>query len=105
LLWIPSHNVFTAGWTALLVLLIIGALRALDGQLEMVWRAMGRIPAIVRKIAGIVLPIWFATTQVGPSAAGNEISTARTTLLITTVVAYVLLHPTPDVHPTAGGVN
>ena len=96
LTFLPSHSVGKFVSTALIILVVLGVLRTLDPSLAPLWTVLGRIPRLARIAAGLALPWWYAVSQFGPSAAGNEVSRVRTTLVVTTVLAYVLFHSGPE---------
>lgn len=96
LLWFPTHSIFESVFSGGLLFAVMAGLRAFDANLEPVWRQLARVPRGVRMGAGVLAPIWFSISQFGPSAAGAEVSTARTTLVITSLVGYTLLHPDPE---------
>jgi hypothetical protein len=75
------------------MIIFLGGLRAADPWLTPVWRALSVIPRPLRIVAGIALPILFSISRFGPGAAGREIATARSTLIISAILAYVLMHP------------
>jgi hypothetical protein len=100
--FLPSHSVGEFFKTGLLILVVLGALRAFDLQLTPVWAALGRFPRLVRIAAGIAIPWWYSVSQFGPDAAGREVTTVRSTLVVTTILAYVLFHPTPSPDPQPG---
>ena len=93
LLWLPSHSVGESFATSLLTLLILGGLRIVDPHLVGFWRQLDRIPRVARLAVGTGITVWFSISRFGPSAAGKEVSTMRTTLLITMVCGFVILHP------------
>ena len=95
LLWLPSHDFSKVLTMGFLMLLVLTGLRVVDPYLNPLWEQLGRINRPFRIVAGIALPIWFAISRFGPQAAGKEVDTAQSTLLITTVLAFVLLHPAP----------
>lgn len=93
LLYIPTHSLGTALGTALLMLIVIGGLRAADEVLAPLWDVLGRVPAGWRRAAGVVLPMLYALSRFGVDASGQEVSRARSTLVVSSVLAYVLLRP------------
>lgn len=93
LLFLPSRSIGTAIGTAILMFLVIGGLRAADPWLKPVWALIAQVPRVARIAAGIALPILFARSRFGPGASGQEISTARSALVISTIIAYVLMRP------------
>ncbi len=102
LTFLPSHSVGESVKTGLLILIVLGVLRTFDLQLTTLWTALGRVPRLLRIAAGIAIPWWYSVSQFGPSAAGREVSTVRSTLVVTTVLAYVLFHPAPAPDPQPG---
>jgi hypothetical protein len=93
LLYWPSHSFGTAFGTGVTMFLVVGGLRAADPYLKPLWLRIGRVPRTFRFAAGAGLPMLFARTQFGPSAAGQEISRARQTLILSTILAYVIMRP------------
>lgn len=96
LMYFPTHSISESLFSAILLFVVMAGVRALDPQLRPLWEQIARVPRIWRVIAGMAIPIWFSISQFGPSAAGKEVSTARTTLAITALLGYVLMHPDPD---------
>ena len=92
-LYLPSHSVGTSVGTALMSFIAIGGLRAADPYLAGLWRFIGQIPTQIRYAAGIGLPLLYSRSQFTPSASGQEISKARTSLIISAVIAYVFMRP------------
>lgn len=93
LLWIPSHSLSRSLETTLVFTLLLGLLRAADPWLHRVWDLVGRIPFVIRLPLAFALPAWYAWGQINESASGTEIRTTETTLMVGTVLAYVLLRP------------
>ena len=93
LLWVPSHSIGESLATSILTLVILGGLRIVDPYLVGLWRQLDRIPRVARLAVGMGVTVWFSISRFGPSAAGKEVSTMRTTLLITMVCGFVILHP------------
>ncbi len=93
LLYLPSHSIGESLATSMLTLVVLGGLRVADPHLRRMWLQLDRIPRPARLVVGVGISIWFSISRFGPSAAGHEVSTARTTLLITMVLGFVVLHP------------
>lgn len=93
LLYLPSRSLGTAIGTAILTFVVIGGLRAADPWLKPLWGLIAQVPRVARIAAGIGLPILFARSRFTPEASGQEISTARSTLIISMILAYVLMRP------------
>jgi hypothetical protein len=94
LLWLPSHDAGTAATTSAIFFVILAGLQVIDPWLAPLWALLATvIPGWLRKVIGIGLPILLAINRFGPAAAGKEVATARSTLIIATLVAYVFLRP------------
>ena len=103
MVWLPSHRVGTFIGTAIVMFIVIAGLRVADPYLAPVWTKLDRVPRVIRKVAGIGLPLWYSVSQFGPSASGHEVSTVRSTLIVTAIMAFALFHPpaTADAKPGA----
>jgi hypothetical protein len=96
LLYLPSHSIGESLTTAIMMFAIIGGLRAADPFLTPIWQQLDRIPRKLRVGAAVVVPVFFSISRFGPSASGHEVSRARTALLVSAFVAFVLLRPAEE---------
>ncbi len=94
LMWIPSHDTEEVITTSMLFLVMLVGLKLADPWLTPVWALLATVlPTWLRMAIGIGLPVVLAIGRFGPSASGKEISTARSALLMATLVAHVFLRP------------
>lgn len=96
LLYLPSHDAGTSIGTSVLFFVVLGGLRAADPVLRPVWILLAQVPGWIRWPAAVGMPILLSMGRFGSQAAGAEVSTARSSLLIATIVAYVLLRPSRE---------
>lgn len=94
LMWIPSHDVEEVITASMLFLVVLVGLQLADRWLTPVWALLATVlPRWLRMVIGIGLPVALAIGRFGPSAAGKEVATARSALLMATLVAHVFLRP------------
>lgn len=93
LMWIPSHSAATVIGSSLAMIVVVGGLRLADPALVPLWRKMLVIPQPVRYVIGIGVPVLLSMRRFGPGASGQEITVARSALLMSAVIAYVFMRP------------
>lgn len=99
LLFLPSHSIATAVGTSVVTFVLLAALRWSDPLLAPVYSLVARVPRGLRLVAGMAVPMLYSMTRFGADAGGQEISRARTTMLVSIVLGYILMRPRENKEP------